>query len=79
MSRSGLRGRGGVRFSTGRKWGFLDQSLPVRYIVVNADETKQGTFKDSELIAHNPDQVIEGLLIAAYALNASEAFIREST
>ena len=73
--RSGLRGRGGAGFPTGRKWSFLDQSAPVRYIVVNADEAEPGTFKDRELIEHNPHQIIEGLLIAAYALNASEGFI----
>ncbi|MDA8205852.1 MAG: NADH-quinone oxidoreductase subunit NuoF [Thermaerobacter sp.] len=75
VSRSGLRGRGGAGFPTGRKWSFLDQSQPVRYLVVNADEAEPGTFKDRELIEHNPHQVIEGALIAAYALNAAEAFI----
>lgn len=75
VSHSGLRGRGGAGFPTGRKWSFLDQSQPERYVVVNADEAEPGTFKDRELIEHNPHQVIEGALIAAYALNAAEAFI----
>ncbi len=75
VSRSGLRGRGGAGFPTGRKWSFLDQSQPERYLVVNADEAEPGTFKDRELVENNPHQVIEGTLIAAYALNAAEAFI----
>lgn len=75
VSRAGLRGRGGAGFPTGRKWSFLDQSAPARYMVVNADEAEPGTFKDRELIEHNPHQVLEGTLIAAYALNAAEAFI----
>lgn len=75
VARSGLRGRGGAGFATGRKWSFLDQSVETRYMVVNADEAEPGTFKDRELIEHNPHQVIEGALIAAYALNAQEAYI----
>jgi NADH-quinone oxidoreductase subunit F len=75
VQNSGLRGRGGAGFPTGRKWSFLDQSQSQRYIVVNADEAEPGTFKDRELIEHNPHQVIEGALIAAYALNATKAFI----
>ncbi len=75
VSKSGLRGRGGAGFPTGRKWSFLDQNQPARYLVVNADEAEPGTFKDRELIEWNPHQVVEGALIAAYALNASEAFI----
>ncbi len=75
VSRAGLRGRGGAGFPTGRKWNFLDQSAPARYLVVNPDEAEPGTFKDRDLIEHNPHQVLEGALIAAYALNAAEAFI----
>ncbi|NMP23675.1 NADH-quinone oxidoreductase subunit NuoF [Sulfobacillus harzensis] len=74
VSRSGLRGRGGAGFPTGRKWSFLDRSAPTRYLV-GADEAEPGTFKDRELIEHNPHQVIEGALIAAYALKAEDAFI----
>lgn len=75
VQNSGLRGRGGAGFPTGKKWSFLDQNQPKRYIVVNADEAEPGTFKDRELVEHNPHQVIEGTLIAAYALNVTKAFI----
>lgn len=75
VTQSGLRERGGAGFPTGRKWSLLDPSNPERYIVVNADEAEPGTFKDRELIEYDPHQVIEGALIAAYALNATEAFI----
>ncbi len=75
VSQSGLRGRGGAGFPTGRKWSFLDRSVPTRYFVVNADEAEPGTFKDRELVEHNPHQVIEGALIAAYALKAEDAYI----
>lgn len=75
VAQSGLRGRGGAGFPTGRKWSFLNQSSSERYLVVNADEAEPGTFKDRELIENNPHQVIEGALIAAYALRATDAFI----
>lgn len=75
VSKSGLRGRGGAGFPTGRKWQFLNYSVATRYFVVNGDEAEPGTFKDRELIEHNPHQVIEGALIGAYATEATEAFI----
>jgi NADH-quinone oxidoreductase subunit F len=75
VSQSGLRGRGGAGFPTGRKWSFLDRSVPTRYFVVNADEAEPGTFKDRELVEHNPHQAIEGALIAAYVLKAEDAYI----
>lgn len=73
---SGLRGRGGAGFPTGRKWGFLrfDSELPP-YLLCNADESEPGTFKDHWLLEHDPHRVIEGLLIAAYAIQAREVFL----
>jgi NADH-quinone oxidoreductase subunit F len=72
---SGLRGRGGAGFPTGLKWSFLPKDGRPRALVVNADEGEPGTFKDRELLERNPHQVIEGMLIAAYATRAPESFI----
>jgi len=74
--KSGLRGRGGAGFPTGRKWTFLpkDSDKPV-YLTVNADESEPGTFKDRELIEKDPHLVIEGALITAYAIKCKKAFI----
>lgn len=71
---SGLRGRGGAGFLTGKKWGFLAQH-PTRYLVCNCDESEPGAFKDRYLIERDPHQLIEGLILAAYALQVSLAFI----
>ncbi len=73
---SGLRGRGGAGFPTGRKWRFLqfDAERPP-YLLCNADESEPGTFKDHWLLEHDPHRVIEGILIAAYAIQAREAFL----
>ena len=72
---SGLRGRGGAAFPTGTKWGFLPQGVFPRYLAVNADESEPGCFKDRVLIEEYPHQLLEGVLIAAFALQASHAFI----
>ena len=74
--RSGLRGRGGAGFPTGRKWSFLPKGTdkPV-YLCVNADESEPGTFKDRELMEKEPHMVIEGTLITAYAIKCKVAFI----
>ncbi len=72
---SGLRGRGGAGFPTGVKWGFIPKDSPVNYVVVNADESEPGTFKDRQLLEGNPHQVIEGALIAAYAVRAKAVYI----
>ena len=72
---SGLRGRGGAGFPTGLKWSFLAKDGRPRALVVNADEGEPGTFKDREIIEHNPHQLIEGMLIASYATRAPESFI----
>lgn len=73
---SGLRGRGGAGFPTGVKWGFCprDTGKPV-YLVVNADEGEPGTFKDRELMERDPFQLIEGMLVSAYALGSRRSFI----
>lgn len=70
-----LRGRGGAGFSTGRKWSFIPKDAEVKYVVVNADESEPGTFKDRELLEFNAQQVIEGSMIAAYAIKATAVYI----
>lgn len=72
---SGLRGRGGAGFPTGRKWTFLPNNGEPRYLVVNADESEPGTFSNRMLIEYHPHQLIEGMLIAAYAIQAARTFI----
>ena len=71
---SNMRGRGGAGFPTGIKWGFLAPSDP-RYLVINADESEPGTFKDRQLLERDPHQLIEGIVISAYALGVHTAFI----
>ncbi len=71
---SGLRGRGGAGFPTGIKWGFIPKNADEVYIVINTDESETGTFKDRELSEKNPHQVIEGALIAAYAVGAKKVY-----
>lgn len=74
---SEIRGRGGAGFPMGVKWGFLPDVYP-RYLVINADEGEPGTFKDRQLIEFDPHQLIEGVIISAYALrvNWSAIYIR---
>ena len=69
-----LLGRGGAGFPAGRKWSML-RKAPTTYLVVNGDESEPATFKDHLLIERDPHQLIEGVLIAAYAIQASRAFI----
>jgi NADH-quinone oxidoreductase subunit F len=73
---SGIRGRGGAGFPAGVKWGFLpqQQEKPV-YLVCNADEGEPGTFKDRELIEKSPHQLLEGMIVACYAIGAEKAYI----
>jgi len=73
---SELRGRGGAGFPTGMKWGFIPQGgdKPV-YLVVNADESEPGTCKDIPLMMANPHELVEGVIIASYAIRAAHAFI----
>lgn len=72
---SGLRGRGGAGFPTGIKWSFIDNRNWPHYVVVNADESEPGTFKDRELMERNPFQFLEGVALCAYAIGAHEAYI----
>ncbi|MGC0423146.1 NADH-quinone oxidoreductase subunit NuoF [Embleya sp. AB8] len=73
---SGLRGRGGAGFPTGMKWGFIPQNDgKPHYLVVNADESEPGTCKDIPLMYANPHVLIEGVVIAAYAIRSEHAFI----
>ena len=72
---SGLQGRGGAGFPTGRKWSLVaDDALFPRVIVSNTDEMEPGTFKDRTLVAANPHSVLEGLIIASYAVSAEKGF-----
>ena len=76
VKESGLRGRGGAGFPTGTKWSFIDQkSAKPRYLVVNADESEPGTCKDIPLMLTTPHFLVEGAIIAAYAIRARHAFI----
>src|SRR5438876_8941955 len=76
VKRSGLRGRGGAGFPTGMKWSFLakPEGIP-RYLVVNADESEPGTFKDRYLMEFIPHLLIEGMIISCYALGSKVSYI----
>ena len=76
VTKSGLRGRGGAGFPTGVKWGFLPKEYqgPI-YLCCNADESEPGTFKDRQLIERDPHQMLEGILLACYAIGAETAYI----
>jgi NADH-quinone oxidoreductase subunit F len=77
MKASGLRGRGGAGFPTGLKWSFMPKQSDGRpsYLVVNADESEPGTCKDREIMRHDPHTLIEGCLIAAFAMGANACYI----
>src|SRR3984893_7567202 len=76
VKKSALRGRGGAGFPTGLKWSFVPQDSPeAKYVVWNADESEPGTFKDRYLMERDPHMLIEGILIAAYALGAKTNYI----
>ena len=70
-----LLGRGGAGFPTGVKWGFCPPGVFPRYLVVNGDESEPGTYKDRILMERDPHQLIEGILIACYAVGCSQAFL----
>ena len=74
---SGLRGRGGAGFPTGLKWSFMPKEIGERphYLVVNADESEPGTCKDREIMRHDPHTLVEGCLIAGFAMNAHTGYI----
>lgn len=76
VKKSGLRGRGGAGFPTGMKWSFLAKPEGVaRYLVCNADESEPGTFKDRYLMTHIPHALIEGMIVASFALGANTSYI----
>ena len=77
MKQSGLRGRGGAGFPTGMKWSFMPKQASERphYLVVNADESEPGTCKDRDIIRHDPHTLIEGCLIAGFAMGAHAGYI----
>ena len=73
---SGLRGRGGAGFPTGKKWSFVPRELPgPRWLICNCDEMEPGTYKDRVLLEHNPYSLIEGMTLACYALGVRHAFV----
>src|SRR6187200_3575385 len=76
VKKSGLRGRGGAGFPTGMKWGFLAKPAGVpRYLVVNADESEPGTFKDRYLMEFIPHLLIEGIITSSYAIGSNRSYI----
>ncbi|HKX76889.1 MAG TPA: NADH-quinone oxidoreductase subunit F, partial [Novosphingobium sp.] len=83
MKASGLRGRGGAGFPTGMKWSFMPKEPPKdhlgnpkpSFLVINADESEPGSCKDREIIRHDPHKLIEGALVAGFAMRARAAYI----
>ena len=77
IKKSELRGRGGAGFSTGLKWSFAPKEIGSRphYLVINADESEPGTCKDRDILRFEPHKLLEGCLIAAYAVNAKKCYI----
>ena len=75
VQESGLRGKGGAGFGTGQKWSFLPKDVYPRYLAINGDEGEPCTFKDHMLVERDPHQIIEGVILTAYAIQAHHAFI----
>ncbi len=76
VKKSGLRGRGGAAFSAGLKWSFMPKTTDKpKYLCVNGDESEPGSFKDRQIFEYNPHQLIEGILITAYAIGAKVTYI----
>jgi NADH-quinone oxidoreductase subunit F len=76
VKRASLRGRGGAGFPAGVKWSFVPQNVPgPRYLCVNADEGEPGTFKDRYIMSHNPHLLLEGIVIASYAVGIHTAYV----
>jgi len=76
VKRSNLRGRGGAGFPTGMKWGFVPKDSPKeKYLCVNADEGEPGTFKDRMILERDPHMLLEGAILASYAISAGKAYI----
>ena len=75
LKKSSLRGRGGAGFPTGLKWSFMPRQLPgAKYVVCNSDEGEPGTCKDRDILRYNPHAVIEGMIIAGYAMGATAGY-----
>src|SRR5258708_10355485 len=75
LKKSALRGRGGAGFPTGLKWSFMPRQFPgAKYVVCNSDEGEPGTCKDRDLLRYNPHAVIEGMIIAGYAMGATAGY-----
>src|SRR5215212_8880111 len=76
VKESNLRGRGGAGFATGLKWSFVPMNAPKpKYLICNADEMEPGTFKDRILLESTPHQLIEGMIISAFAIQADHAVV----
>ncbi len=76
VKKSGLRGRGGAAFSAGLKWSFMPKTTDKpKYLCINGDESEPGSFKDRQIFEFNPHQLIEGILIAAYAIHAKITYV----
>lgn len=78
VSLSGLKGRGGAGFPTGQKWGMVpmdDQAAKIKYFIANADEMEPGAFKDRFLLERNPHQLIEGIVIGSFSIQATRSFV----
>lgn len=75
LKASGLRGRGGAGFPTGLKWSFVPRNAPgQKYVICNSDESEPGTCKDRDILRYNPHQVLEGMAIAGYVMNATKGY-----
>jgi NADH-quinone oxidoreductase subunit F len=75
VKKSGLRGRGGAGFGTGLKWSFMPKGDMVKYLAINGDESEPGSFKDRLIFEQNPFQLIEGIMIAGYAMNIHTGYL----
>lgn len=76
IKQSGLRGRGGAGFPTGNKWSFMPKNgEKPNYLIINADESEPGTCKDRDIIRYEPHKIVEGALLASYAMNVRTAYI----
>ncbi len=76
VKKSGLRGRGGAAFSAGLKWSFMPKTTDKpKYLCINGDESEPGSFKDRQIFEYNPHQLIEGIIIEAYAIGAKVAYV----
>jgi len=75
VKKSNLRGRGGAGFPAGMKWSFIPKTDKPKYLCVNADESEPGTFKDRQIMAYDPHMLLEGIMIACYAVDCHDAYI----